>query len=415
MQILIFWIVIILMLGEFALERVLSWLNMRHSTQPVPAILSGIYDEEKYARQQSYFRTNVRLGMVSSLCSFLLMFGLFVFKGFAWLDGLARMCTSNELLVSLLFFLFFGILSAVLSLPFQIYDTFVVEEKFGFNKVTPKLFVLDRLKGWMLSILISGSLMAAVIFIYQLLPDYFWLLAWAVVSAFSLFMSLFYSELIVPLFNKQTPLPEGELRTAIETFANKTGFALKNIYVIDNSKRSTKANAYFTGWGKKKRIVLYDTLIEMMSTDEIVAVLAHEIGHNKYKHTIKHIAVSLLTNLLMFYLLGLVLRYDVFAQAAGCESASFHVNMLVFGVLYTPLSLLLGLAGNVLSRHNEFQADAFVKENGLADALVSALKRLSAQSLSNLTPHPAYVFFNYSHPTLFERVKALLGKKNECI
>lgn len=408
MHVLIFWLVVALMLAEFALERLLSFLNMRHSTQPIPAILSGIYDEEKYARQQSYFCTNVRLGMVSSVFSFLLMFGLFVFKGFAWLDALARMCTSNELLVSLLFFLFFCILSAVVSLPFQIYDTFVVEERFGFNKVTPKLFILDRLKGWMLSILISGSLLTAVISIYQLMPDYFWLLAWAVVSAFSLFMSLFYSELIVPLFNKQTPLPEGELRTAIEAFANKTGFALKNIYVIDNSKRSTKANAYFTGWGKKKRIVLYDTLIEMMSTDEIVAVLAHEIGHNKYKHTIKHMVVSLLTNLLMFYLLGLVLKYDVFAQAAGCETASFHVNMLVFGVLYTPLSLLLGLAGNVLSRSNEFQADAFVKENGMADALVSALKKLSAQSLSNLTPHPAYVFFNYSHPTLYERVKALM-------
>lgn len=408
MHVLIFWLVVALMLAEFALERLLSFLNMRHSTQPIPAILSGIYDEEKYDRQQSYFRTNVRLGMVSSVFSFLLMFGLFVFKGFAWLDALARMCTSNELLVSLLFFLFFGILSAVVSLPFQIYDTFVVEERFGFNKVTPKLFILDRLKGWMLSILISGSLLTAVISIYQLMPDYFWLLAWAVVSAFSLFMSLFYSELIVPLFNKQTPLPEGELRTAIEAFANKTGFALKNIYVIDNSKRSTKANAYFTGWGKKKRIVLYDTLIEMMSTDEIVAVLAHEIGHNKYKHTIKHMVVSLLTNLLMFYLLGLVLKYDVFAQAAGCETASFHVNMLVFGVLYTPLSLLLGLAGNVLSRSNEFQADAFVKENGMADALVSALKKLSAQSLSNLTPHPAYVFLNYSHPTLYERVKALM-------
>lgn len=408
MHVLIFWLVVALMLAEFALERLLSFLNMRHSTQPIPAILSGIYDEEKYARQQSYFRTNVRLGMVSSVFSFLLMFALFVFKGFAWLDALARMCTSNELLVSLLFFLFFCILSAVVSLPFQIYDTFVVEERFGFNKVTPKLFILDRLKGWMLSILISGSLLTAVISIYQLMPDYFWLLAWAVVSAFSLFMSLFYSELIVPLFNKQTPLPEGELRTAIEAFANKTGFALKNIYVIDNSKRSTKANAYFTGWGKKKRIVLYDTLIEMMSTDEIVAVLAHEIGHNKYKHTIKHMVVSLLTNLLMFYLLGLVLKYDVFAQAAGCETASFHVNMLVFGVLYTPLSLLLGLAGNVLSRSNEFQADAFVKENGMADALVSALKKLSAQSLSNLTPHPAYVFFNYSHPTLYERVKALM-------
>lgn len=408
MQVLIFWLVVALMLAEFALERLLSFLNLRHSTQPIPAILSGIYDEEKYDRQQSYFRTNVRLGMVSSVFSFLLMFGLFVFKGFAWLDALARMCTSNELLVSLLFFLFFGILSAVVSLPFQIYDTFVVEERFGFNKVTPRLFVFDRLKDWMLSILISGLLLTAVIVIYQLMPDYFWLLAWAVVSAFSLFMSLFYSELIVPLFNKQTPLPEGELRTAIEAFANKTGFALKNIYVIDNSKRSTKANAYFTGWGKKKRIVLYDTLIEMMSTDEIVAVLAHEIGHNKYKHTIKHMVVSLLTNLLMFYLLGLVLKYDVFAQAAGCETASFHVNMLVFGVLYTPLSLLLGLAGNVLSRSNEFQADAFVKEKGMADALVSALKKLSAQSLSNLTPHPAYVFFNYSHPTLYERVKALM-------
>lgn len=409
MQNWIFWIVVVLMLGDFALERILSILNMRHSTQPIPDILSGIYGEEKYTRQQSYFRTNVRLGMVSSVCSFLLTFGLFVFKGFAWIDGLARMCTSNELLVSLLFFLFFGILSALVGLPFQIYDTFVVEERFGFNKVTPKLFILDRLKGWMLSILISGLLLTAVIFIYQLLPDYFWLVAWAVVSAFSLFMSLFYSELIVPLFNKQTPLPEGELRSAIEAFANKTGFSLKNIYVIDNSKRSTKANAYFTGWGKKKRIVLYDTLIDLMSTDEIVAVLAHEIGHNKYKHTIKHIVVSLLTNLLMFYLLGLVLKYDVFAQAAGCEKASFHVNMLVFGVLYTPLSLLMGLAGNVLSRSNEFQADAFVKENGMADALVSALKKLSAQSLSNLTPHPAYVFFNYSHPTLYERVKALLN------
>lgn len=409
MQNWIFWIVVVLMLGDFALERILSILNMRHSTQPIPDILSGIYDEEKYTRQQSYFRTNVRLGMVSSVCSFLLTFGLFVFKGFAWIDGLARMCTSNELLVSLLFFLFFGILSALVGLPFQIYDTFVVEERFGFNKVTPKLFILDRLKGWILSILISGLLLTAVIFIYQLLPDYFWLVAWAVVSAFSLFMSLFYSELIVPLFNKQTPLPEGELRSAIEAFANKTGFSLKNIYVIDNSKRSTKANAYFTGWGKKKRIVLYDTLIDLMSTDEIVAVLAHEIGHNKYKHTIKHIVVSLLTNLLMFYLLGLVLKYDVFAQATGCEKASFHVNLLVFGVLYTPLSLLMGLAGNVLSRSNEFQADAFVKENGMADALVSALKKLSAQSLSNLTPHPAYVFFNYSHPTLYERVKALLN------
>ncbi|HPH73237.1 MAG TPA: M48 family metallopeptidase, partial [Paludibacteraceae bacterium] len=229
------------------------------------------------------------------------------------------------------------------------------------------------------------------------------------VSAFGLFMSLFYSELIVPLFNKQTPLEAGELRDAIEVFAEKTDFQLKNIYVIDGSKRSTKANAYFTGWGRKKRIVLYDTLINELTTSEIVAVLAHEIGHNKHKHTIKGIILSLATNLIMFFLLGLILNNDAFAQALGCQQASFHINLLVFSILYTPLSLVLDVFGNLLSRKHEYQADAFVKANGYGEQLISALKKISSSTLSNLTPHPAFVFFHYSHPTLYQRVKALVN------
>jgi STE24 endopeptidase len=219
---------------------------------------------------------------------------------------------------------------------------------------------------------------------------------------------MFYSELIVPLFNKQTPLEPGDLRDAIEKFSDKAGFSLKNIFVIDGSKRSTKSNAYFTGLGKKKRIVLYDTLINELTTDEIVAVLAHEIGHNKYKHTLKSMAVSLPYNLLIFYLLGVFLKSDVLAQALGGTQANFHLNILAFGILYSPISMALGLLMNVLSRKYEYQADSYVKTNGFGNELISSLKKISSQALSNLTPHPAYVFVNYSHPTLLQRVEKLI-------
>ena len=255
--------------------------------------------------------------------------------------------------------------------------------------------------------LISGIILSVIFVIYEQIPDWFWLLAWASMSAFSLFMSLFYSNLIVPLFNKQTPLEEGELRNAIQVFAEKTNFKLKNIYVINGSKRSSKANAYFTGLGVKKRIVLYDTLIQQLSTEEIVAVLAHEIGHNKHQHTLKNLLISLTLNLLLFFIFGIILKYDVFAQAIGCQLASFHVNMLVFSTLYSPISMLLGFWRNVLSRKFEYQADAFVKENGMEDALISSLKKISSQALSNLTPHPLVVRVRYTHPTLYQRIVAL--------
>jgi STE24 endopeptidase len=298
-------------------------------------------------------------------------------------------------------------------LPFDWYDTFVIEEKFGFNKVTPKLFIVDKIKGLLLSAIVGGGLLYVIIYIYGLTPTYFWLLAWGVTVVFSLFFGMFYAELIVPLFNRQTPLEAGELRDEIEKFSGKSGFKINNIYVIDGSKRSTKANAYFTGLGGKKRIVLYDTLIAQMTTDEIVAVLAHETGHYKHRHTMKNYLIALPSNLLLFFLMGLFLKSDAVAQAMGGTAASFHLNVLAFAVLYTPVSLLLNICSNVLSRKFEYQADNYAASFGYGEALVGGLKKLSSTSLSNLTPHPLYVFFHYSHPTLYRRTLNLQKQKKE--
>ena len=403
----VFFIILVILTADFVLERILSALNVKSSKKPIPDLLSGIYDQDKYQKQQSYFRANTRFGLLTSTVSFLVIILMIVFGGFGWLDGIVQRWTANPILVSLIFFGILFLANDIISTPFEIYDTFVIEERFGFNKTTPKTFIFDKLKGYALTAVLGGGIIALVMWFYQLNPQYFWLIAWACVTSVSLFISLFYSELIVPLFNKQTPLEAGELRDAIEKFSKKAGFELKNIFVIDGSKRSTKANAYFTGFWKKKRIVLYDTLINDLDTAEIVAVLAHEAGHSKYKHTLRNILINLPYTLLVFFLLGLILRSDVLAQALGGKEASFHLNILAFGVLYSPVSMMLGLAMNVLSRKHEYQADGYVKENKMGEQLISALKKISSKSLSNLTPHPAYVFVNYSHPTLLQRVEKL--------
>ncbi len=404
---LIFFLVIALILFDYFQDVLLIFLNNKASRQPIPPLLEGLYDNEKYNKQQAYARVNRKLSIVSGTIFTIFSLVMFAGGGIAMLDRAATQLSSVPLVVSLLFLLFYSLISSLIDLPLRIYKVFGIEQRFGFNKVTPRLFVTDKIKSLLLSIGMNGVIFTVVILIYQALPDYFWLLAWGVMMLISLFINFFYSEWIVPIFNKQTPLPEGDLRTAIEQFAQKADFPISGIYVIDGSKRSTKANAYFTGFGRKKRIVLYDTLIDMLSTDEIVAVLAHEAGHNHYKHTIKNMTVSMLTSLLMFYLLGLCLHYDAVAQAAGCPQASFYVNFTIFGVLYTPISLLLGIFGNIQSRHHEYQADNYVWKHGYAPHLVSGLKKLAAQSLSNLTPHPFCVFMRYSHPTLYQRILAL--------
>ncbi|MDD7529132.1 MAG: M48 family metallopeptidase [Bacteroidales bacterium] len=392
---------------DFAFDRTLSWLNIKHSTDAIPEPLRDMYDAEKYEKQQRYIRAQTKFGWCVAFFNFTITLIMLLCDGYAWLDGIVRTWTSNELLVSLIFIGILFLFSEITSIPISIYRTFVIETRFGFNKKTPKLFVTDRLKGLALSIILDGSLLTITLLIYQQIPDYFWLVAWAVVTTYNLFMGQFYSKLIVPLFNKQTPLEAGELRSAIEQFAQQCNFQINNIYVIDSSKRSTKANAYFTGWGKRKRIVLYDTLINKLTTKEIVAVLAHEIGHDKHHHTLRSLAISLPMNLLMFILLGLFLNSDPLAQALGCSQASFHINMLAFSFLYTPISNVLDWISNIISRRHEYQADDFVKVNGYAEEQISALKKITAHALRNLTPHPLYVFLYYSHPTLLQRITAL--------
>ena len=339
---------------------------------------------------------------------------MFFLFGFAFVDNIARGFSENSIVIALIFFGILYFANEVLNIPFGIYHTFKIEERFGFNKMTPALFAADTVKGWLLTVLLGGGILALLMLIYNETGAYFWLIAWAVMSGISIFMLMFYSNLIVPLFNKQTPLEEGELRTAIQEFCKKVDFGLDDLYVIDGSKRSTKANAYFTGLGSKKRIVLYDTLMNTLNTEEIVAVLAHEIGHYKHKHTLLMLLISILNTGFMLFLLSLALGTPEtgnvhLAEALGSQYPSFHLGVIVFGILYTPISTLLGVGLNVISRRNEFQADSFAKENGLGEELGEALKKLSVSTLSNLNPHKAYVFFHYSHPTLIQRIRNLVA------
>ena len=403
----LFILIIVILVADFILERTLAFLNIKESGKELPVLLRDIYDAEKYAKQQDYFRTNSRFGMLSGSFSFVVTLLMFAFGGFAWVDGLINSYVLSPIWTPILFFGVLFIANDLISIPFECYDTFVIEERFGFNKVTPKLFMLDKLKGYGMTIVLGGGILFVIVWIYTLTPAYFWLLAWAVVTGFSLFMTMFYSQIIVPLFNKQTPLAEGELRTEIEKFAVKTGFNLDNIFVIDGSKRSTKANAYFSGLGAKKRIVLYDTLMDKMTTDEIVSVLAHEVGHYKHKHTLINFVISMPTSLVLFFVFGLILQSDELAQALGGTKASFHLNALAFSILYSPISLVLDIVTNVLSRRFEYQADEYANSHGYGSQLVSGLKKLSATSLSNLMPHPLYVFFHYSHPTLYQRIQRI--------
>jgi len=402
----IFIIIISILLFDYILERVLDYLNSTYWSNELPDELQGIYDAEKYKKSQDYQRVSQRFSFVTSSLSFIAMMLMLIMGGFAFVDEYVRQFTLNPILMALMFFGIIGFASDLLSTPFSIYDTFVIEQKFGFNNTTVKTFILDKLKAWLLAIVLGGGLLALFILIYSKTGNNFWWIAWIVFSMISIFFSMFYSDIIVPLFNKQTALEDGELRSAIEVFSDKAGFKLKNIFVIDGSKRSNKANAYFTGLGSKKRIVLYDTLIKDHTIEELVAVLAHEVGHYKKKHTLKGIIISLLETGMMLYILSWFLSNPVLSEALGTPQ-SFHIGIIVFGILYSPLSLILGLAMNVLSRKHEYEADKYAAENYAAEPLMQALKKLSVNNLSNLRPHPAYVFFHYSHPTLLQRLKAL--------
>lgn len=403
-----FIIIIAIILFDFFFERILEFLNIKWRSKPIPKELEGIYNDEEYAKQQNYSKENSRFSIITSSFSVVALLIFLFYQGFGWLHYKLETQIDNPILLGLLFFGILGFGMDLIGLPFSLYDTFVIEEKYGFNKTTPQIFIIDKLKGYALSIILGSIIYTLIYKFYEFSGANFWIYAWILMAAFTLFMSLFYSNIIVPLFNKQKPLPEGELRTAIEAFSTKVGFKLNNIYEIDGSKRSTKANAYFTGFGPKKRIVLYDTLIKQLSTDELVAVLAHEIGHNKKKHTITGLLLSLLQMGIMLFLLSLFISNPDLSKALGVNQPQFHVGLIAFGLLYTPLSMVIGLIMNVVSRANEYQADNYAATNFNSENLINALKRLASNNLSNLTPHPFFVWVNYSHPSLYQRVSNLL-------
>ncbi|MGM0390191.1 MAG: M48 family metallopeptidase [Bacteroidota bacterium] len=403
----LFYIIVAIIIVDFIIDKVLDALNARHFDDPIPKELQDVYDKKEYEKSQRYKKERYRFGVITSTFSVLLMLVFLFFDGFAYVDSIAQSITDNSILIVLIFFgiIMFG--SDLLTLPFSWYSTFVIEEKYGFNKTTKATFVLDKLKSWLLMALVGGGILALITWFYQTTQEDFWWYAWILVTVFTLFVTMFYAKLIVPLFNKQTPLPEGSLRSKIENYAEKVGFKLDNIFVIDGSKRSTKANAYFSGFGSEKRITLYDTLINDLEEEEIVSVLAHEVGHYKKKHVFANITASILTTGFTLWLLSLFVGNPLLSQALGVSEPSFHIGLIAFGILYSPISEVTGLFMNYLSRKFEYQADEFAKKTYNADALISGLKKLSKTSLSNLTPHKAYVFMHYSHPTLLQRYKNL--------
>ena len=403
----LFYVILAIIIIDFIFDKFLDTLNARHFNDPIPAELADVYDDDEYKKSQNYKKERFKFGIITSTFSVLLTLSFIIFGGFAYIDTLARSVFENEILISLLFFGIIMLGSDLLMTPFSWYSTFVIEEKYGFNKTTRKTFLLDKLKSWAMMILVGGSILALIVWFHQIAGSDFWWYAWILISIFSVFMNMFYAKLIVPIFNKQSPLEEGSLRTKIEKYAKSVGFTIDNIFVIDGSKRSTKANAYFSGFGSEKRITLYDTLIQDLEEEEIVAVLAHEIGHYKKNHILVNLFASILTTGFTLWLLSIFVGSPVLSQALGVTEPSFHIGLVAFGILYSPISEITGLIMNYLSRKFEYQADDFAKTTYNGDYLISSLKKLSKNTLSNLTPHKLYVFLYYSQPSLLQRFRNL--------
>jgi len=394
---------------DYAINTFVDFLNHRSSKRPLDPELAGLYDEKEHRRSVDYQAANYKVSFVSSTLFFLILITALTFDWFAALDGWVRDQWSNEIVISLVFIGILTLLSNLISLPFGIYSTFKVEAEYGFNKSTVTTFVTDLIKGLLLTLVIGGALLTGVLWIYQELRSTFWLWAWLLFAGFSLFFFMFGTKLILPLFNKLTPVPDGELRSEVERYCASQGYSLGKLFVMDGSKRSTKANAFFTGLGKSKTIVLFDTLLEKLSTREVVAVLAHEIGHYKRKHTLSMFLLSNLQTFILFALLGWLLGVEELSTALGASESSFHLSALAFFLLFSPVSMLLGLLNNGLSRRNEYQADDFAKEtyDSGGAALREALKKISTDALANLSPHPLYVAVNYTHPPIRERLRNL--------
>ena len=411
-----FFIIISLVIFNYLFTNLLDYMNHRNWKDEIPNELKDFYDKEKYKKAKNYALSKNKISLFSSSLSFSLVISLIVFNGYGIIDqfvsfnlskSFESLQISSNFIQSGVFFLILFILNSIISIPFSYYNTVVIEEKFGFNKTTKLTFFIDIIKSTLLSFFIGGILLFLAIYLYENLNDGFWLWLWIGLSLLMILINMFYADLIVPIFNKLTPLDDGELRNKIEKYSNDVGYLLKNIYVIDGSKRSTKANAFFSGLGPRKTIALYDTLIEKHTENELVAVLAHEVGHFKKKHIFSGLIMSIIQIGIISFFFELCLKLPEISLALGGLESSFHLGLVGFSIIFSPISILSGIIMNYNSRKNEFEADAYAKETFNGEDLSLALKKLSVDSLSNIYPHPLYVFFHYSHPPLIQRLRAL--------
>ena len=401
------YLIIGLVIFNYLFSTVLDFINGKNWRTEIPPVMKDFYPEDKYLKAKNYSKEKGKVSLISSTLSTLITLLFLVFGGYGWLDNFISLYYDIPFLKSGIFFLVLFILSDFISIPFSCYNTFVIEEKYGFNKTTVKTFVLDKIKGYLLTLIIGGVLLFGAIYIVSLLENGFWVWLWVSLSFILLLVNMFYADLIVPIFNKLTPLENGSLREKIESYTKKVGYSLKNIYIIDGSKRSSKANAFFSGLGPRKTIALYDTLVEKHTEEELVAVLAHEVGHYKKKHVITSLFLTIFQLGLMCFLLETCLKVGEISQALGGKEMVFHLGLVAFGILYSPLGTILSILMNINSRKNEFEADHYAKTTYSGAALELALKKLSVDSLSNLYPHPFYTFIHYSHPPLLKRLSAL--------
>jgi len=407
--------ILTVLLLKYLLNLIVSILELRSQDPALPPEFSDIYSQEKYQRSQKYTRVTTIFAQIQSTVDLVLILVFMLAGGFNLVDFMARNFNLGPIVTGLIFTGILSLLTSLISLPFSVYATFVIEERFGFNKTSIKTFVLDLIKGTLLALFIGTPLLAAVLWFFQTAGNFAWLYVWIAVTLFTFIIQFLAPVLIMPIFNKFTPLEEGELKNSITGYAQAQEFAIEGIYTMDGSKRSTRLNAFFTGFGRFRRIVFFDTLVEKLENNEIVAVLAHEMGHFKHKHIFKMMGASILQSGLMFFILSLFLGNQQLFTAFGMAHISIYAGLIFFSFLYSPISTLLSIFFNIISKKHEYEADAWtVKTLGKGEALISGLKKLSLHNLSNLTPHPLDIFLNYSHPPILQRLRAIeeLSKNN---
>ena len=410
----LFWIIFIAILLEFILGAIVTILNIRSINTTLPEGLDDIYDAKEYKKSQEYTLTRSKFSLVVSFAQIIAMMVFWFSGGFNLTDQIIRTLEFNEIINGILFMFTLSGLSMLLNLPFDLYGTFVIEEKFGFNKMSLSTYVTDTIKNLILSLAIGVPLIAGILFFFAYSGALAWLYAWIFIIIISLIIQIIAPIWIMPIFNKFTPLEDGKLRNLIIEYTESVNFTFGNIFIIDGSKRSNHSNAFFTGFGKTKRIALFDTLIEQLNEEEIVSVIAHEVGHSKKKHIITSTILSIINTGVMFFLLSLFIENSLLFEAFYMEELSIYASIIFFGLLFTPINLILSPALQFISRKNEYQADKWsIETTKDKNNLISGLKKLAAKNLSNLSPHPLLVFFEYSHPPILERIRAinLLNKK----